>query len=220
MSRQKIFQFLRDLQVNNNKEWMDANRHRYQEAKDIWLADIQKILNLLGKYDAYIPEQNKPKDTISRINNNRRFQPDKPVYKDNFTFTIMDKSDDFCPIHISIGATHSFMGCGYPMPEKDTLQNIREGIDYEGKVLHDILNDAEFKIHFSGLSDYGGTLKTAPKGFDKEHPYIELLRYRSYVIERKLTDDEVVSDGFFEMIEKAYVASKPFQAFLKKTTSI
>lgn len=220
MKKAKIFNFLRALSENNHKDWMDVHREAYHEAKAIWLSEIETILKLLGKYDPTIPLRYRPKDTISRINNNRRFQPDKPVYKDYFTFSIMDETDAFSPLYIMIGASGSFIGTGYHQPDNNTLNNIRDAIDYEGQELIDILDHEAFKSFFGGLSDYSGKLKTAPRGFDKDHEFVELLRYKNFVVSRDLTEEEVISREFIDIIEKAYIISEPFRSFLKKANSL
>ena len=101
MSTKQIFTFLRDLTANNSKEWLDANRKHYQTAKNTWLAEIELILKRLSTHEPSL-EQVKPKETIMRINNNRRFQPDKPLYKDNIGWSIcMDMSKPGFYINLS-----------------------------------------------------------------------------------------------------------------------
>ncbi|MEY4539624.1 MAG: hypothetical protein RLZZ306_1381 [Bacteroidota bacterium] len=218
-NKQAILDFLKDLSQNNSKEWMDANRDRYVFAKDVWLAEVQQILMLLGKFNQSYFVQFKPKDCISRITNNRMFNPNLPVYKDFFTFSIMDKTDVFSPLHISVGAESSFVGCGYHNPEKQTLKNIRDAIDYDGKSLHDILEDKTFKDFFGGLSNFTEPLKTSPKGYDKDHPFVEYLRYKNYTISRNFTHEEFVSNNFLTLVEQAYELSTPFRDYLKKANS-
>ncbi len=94
----------------------------------------------------------------------------------------MDKSDIFSPLHVSVGASGSFVGCGYHNPDKQTLKNIRDAIDYEGEVLKGILEERTFKEFFGGLSNYTETLKTSPKGYAKDHPFVEYLRYKNFTV--------------------------------------
>lgn len=218
-NKQAILDFLKDLNQNNTKEWMDANRDRYVFAKDAWLEEVQQILTLLGKFDQNYFIQFKPKDCISRITNNRIFNPNLPIYKDFLTFSIMDKTDIFSPLHISVGAESSFIGCGYHSPEKQTLKNIRDAIDYDGKSLHDILENKPFKDFFGGLSNFTEPLKTSPKGYDKDHPFVEYLRYKNYTVARNLTHEEFVGNNFLTLVEQAYELSTPFRDYLKKASS-
>ncbi|MEO0897164.1 MAG: DUF2461 domain-containing protein [Bacteroidota bacterium] len=219
-NNKKVLNFLLDLSKNNSKEWMDINRDKYIDAKEIWLKEVQKILTMLCKYDNDYFSQFEPKKCISRITNNRMFNPDLPTYKTYFTFSVMDKSDNFSPLHISVGIESSFVGCGYHNPDKKTLKNIREAIDYDGKSFKDIVENKEFKSFFGGLNSFIKPLKTSPRGYAKDHPYVEYLRFKSFVVARDLTQKEITGDDFLDIIEKSYVLTEPFRAYLKKANSI
>jgi uncharacterized protein (TIGR02453 family) len=218
-NRQQILEFLSDLSQNNSKEWMDENRKRYETAKELWLLEVQNILNALSKYDTNYSKIN-PKNCISRITNNRLFNKKLPIYKDFFTFSIMDKADDFSPLHISFGVSGSFVGCGYHNPDKQTLSNIRDAIDYEGQTLNDIIENKEFKDFFGGLSTFTEQLKTSPKGYPKDHPFVDYLRYKNYCVDRKLKYEDLISDNFINSIEQSYQLSTPFREFLKRANSV
>ncbi len=221
MNNQEIaLAFLKELKENNHKEWMDANRDKYLHAKKCWLEVVQRILDLLNKHEHNLYSHLEPKDCISRITNNRMYRPEMPIYKDYLTFSVMDKSDIFSPMHLSVGVENSFVGCGYHNPDNQTLKNIRDAIDYEGQVLKDIVENSHFKHFYGGLSNYKERLKTSPKGYAKDHPYVEYLRYKEFTVTKKLTHDEIISNDFFKIIEQAYLISKPFRDFLKKANSI
>jgi uncharacterized protein (TIGR02453 family) len=215
-----VLAFLKDLSQNNSKEWMDDNRERYTAAKDLWLEQVQQILTMLGRYDDAYFSRIDPKSCISRITNNRMYNPNLPIYKDNFTFSIMDKADGFSPLHVSIGGESSFVGCGYHNPDKPTLKNIREAIDYDGQSLKDILENAPFKQFFGGLSNYTEPLKTSPQGFAKDHPFVEYLRYKNYTAMHSFTQAEIEGEDFLAIVEQAYVLSEPLRVYLKKANSI
>ena len=218
-NRQQILEFLSDLSQNNSKEWMDDNRKRYETAKDLWLSEVQNILDILSKYDANHGKL-KPKNCISRITNNRLFNKNLPIYKDFFTFSVMENMDDFSPLHISFGVNGSFVGCGYHNPDKQTLSSIRDAIDYEGQILKDILENKEFKNFFGGLSTFTEPLKTSPKGYPKDHPYVDYLRYKNYCVDRKLSREDLISDNFMNIIEHSYQLSTPFREFLRRANSV
>jgi uncharacterized protein (TIGR02453 family) len=215
-----ILAFLKDLGQNNSKEWMDANRNRYIQAKECWLTEVQKILLILCKYDNEYFSRFQPKDCISRITNNRIFNPNLPLYKDYFTFSIMDKTDMFSPLHVSIGGEKSFVGCGYHNPEKHTLKSIRDAIDFDGQALKDILENKRFKSFYGGLSNYLEPLKTSPKGYSKDHPFVEYLRYKIFTVMHELTAKDIEGKNFLPIIEEAFTLAKPFRDYLKKASSL
>lgn len=219
VEKEYIFRFLRDLGNNNSKDWMDENRNRYDTAKKRWIEEIDLILKRLSEHDTYF-EQFKPKDTLSRINNNRRFHPDKPVYKDYFTCAPSTKEDAISRIHISIGVSGSFAGGGLHRPDKENLDKIRGAIDYDGQELLDIINHKDFQNLFGGLADMGSKLKTSPQGYSNEHKYVELLRYKNYLAKKDFTQKEVASENFIDLIEECYLALQPLNHFLRKALSV
>lgn len=127
--KRKIYQFLQDLTANNSKDWMDENRERYHEAKDIWLEEIDLILQRLAYHDARYGKL-RPKDCVTRINNNRMFHSDRPVYKDHFAFSPSGKDEPALYLHVS--PKESFIGGGIHNTENKVLKSLREAIDYDG----------------------------------------------------------------------------------------
>jgi len=214
MSKKKIFTFLKSLANNNSKEWMDANRPKYQEAKDIWLNEIQLILDRLSKYNSAF-EQVHPKQTITRINNNRRFHPNKPIYKDFFSCS-PQLGDWVVGFYIQVSQERSMIGGGTWRPEAAVLRKIRDGIDYDGDELLDIINAAPFQKVFGGLTHDDQMLKTSPRGFDQDHKHIDLLRRKSFTGIQMLTPADVISDSYIDTIEEAYVSLQPLNEWLKK----
>ncbi|WP_235297394.1 DUF2461 domain-containing protein [Portibacter marinus] len=213
MNNRKIFDFLRDLQENNSKEWMDENRDRYHEAKEIWIDQCAAILDRLAKID---PKYGKiePKSTIMRINNNRMFHPDRPVYKDNFAFSPGEMSDPALYVHVSPNG--SFMGGGLHHPDNKTLKKIRAAIDYDGEELLKILQEDKFQQFYGGLSEDPDQLKTSPRGYSEDHQHIELLRRKNFTAIHSLTQKEVNGSDFTDIVERGFKIIQPFNAYLKK----
>ncbi|MEM8764117.1 MAG: DUF2461 domain-containing protein [Bacteroidota bacterium] len=214
-----IYDFLRDLKNNNSKEWMDANKSRYQKAKNRWLQEIELILERLSKHNSFFA-QFQPKQTIMRINNNRMFHPDKPVYKDYFACSPNVKTNPIAHIHIAAGLSWSFLGGGLWAPEKSILNRVREAIDYDGEVLKDIINEKKFQRMFGGLATDSKKLKSAPKGYSKAHEHIDLLRYNNLTAQINLTEGMVISDHFVDFVEEAYITLKPLNDYLEKAISV
>lgn len=213
MNKRRIYDFLRDLTDNNSKEWMDANRERYHEAKQIWLEEIQILLDRLAKHDPRM-KQIAPKETIFRINNNRQFHPDRPVYKDNFAFSPSSVEDPSFYLHLS--PSESFIGGGLYRPDNKVLKKIRAAIDYDGEKLIKLSNKQSFQDFYGGLAEDQDKLKTSPRGYDVEHRHIELLRRKNFVAIHPLTQKEVISNDFVDIVEKAFVELIPLNKYLKQ----
>lgn len=214
MTKRYIFDFLRDLRNNNSKEWMDENRERYHHAKDTWIAEIKKIQQRLIQHDS-IFENVPPKSTLSRINNNRRFHQDKPIYKDFFTCTPSSLKGR-ATFHISIGPGQSFIGGGIYRPDKDTLDKVRAAIDYNGQDLKEVIEKPSLVDYYGGLAEDDQKLKTSPQGYDIEHQHIELLRRKNFVAIRPVTNEEFTGEHFIDLVEEGYLAVKPLLDYLNQ----
>lgn len=215
--KKQIFDFLKALDANNSKEWMDAHRAEYMRAKDTWLAEIETILKRLSKHNPAFADVD-PKSTITRINRNRRFNPDKPIYKDNFTCTPFGGMNSPA-FHISISPNGSFMGGGLYHPDSPTLLKLREAIDYDGDVLLKIVGKKSFKDFYGGLDTDAEALKKAPQGYSPDHPFIDLLKRKNFISTVTLTQKEIIADDFPKLVEKAYVAIKPMLDYLDKAVN-
>ncbi len=218
MSFYKLYDFLRDLQENNNKEWMDANRKQYHEIRDWYIEWLDKINQKLSDTD---PEyyDTPGKKAINRINNNLLYHPNKPTYKDHFGAGLDQKSKqgDF---YIHLGTSESFIAGGYWKPNNKILKSIREAIDYNGEDFLKIINKKSFKATFGDLIDTDEKLTTSPKGFSQDHPHIDLLRYKTYAVEHRLTQKEVMQGDFEKKLITVYKEMLPFRRYLNEAVTV
>lgn len=208
-----LFNFLRELANNNSKEWMDQNRARYHQVRNDfidWLGNLDKELQRIDP--EYVPTPGR--SAIHRINNNLMFHPDKPVYKNHFGAT-MDRVKRKSDFYLHFGINECFIGIGYYHPSSNILQLIREAIDYDGEELQRILEKDDFQNSFGSL-ETDAMLKTSPKGFSKEHPHIDLLRYKSFAAMHPLSEKSVCSPNFMKEVIRLYKLSMPFRHYLNK----
>ena len=218
MDFQKMYEFLRELQKNNSKDWMDVNRKWYHEIRDSYIQWLNHMNERLAAIDdGYFDTPGKK--AINRINNNLMFHPNKPVYKNHFGATL-DKRNKQSDFYIHLGTKESFLASGYYHPETKLLKSIREAIDYNGEELIKILNKKSFKKTFGELIDDGDRLTNAPKGFSKEHPHIELLKNRTFAVMHRVTQKEVYSSHFEEKVIEVYKESLPFRRYLDEAVSV
>lgn len=218
-TKQDILSFLHDLSEHNSKEWMDENRSRYHAAKDRWIEEVEHILDRLSGHNPGFAMV-RPKDTLSRINNNRRFHPDKPVYKDFFSCEPSGKMRGTSLFYLSVGVSWSFVGGGMHNPEKEQLKAFRAAIDYDGAAFSELLKAPAFQKVYGGLSHFRNPLKSAPKGYKKDHPYIEHLRLQAITASTEIKEADFLSDGFVDFIEEAYLAFKPMEDYLLEVMQV
>lgn len=208
-------QFLTDLKHNNEREWFLNNRKRYDEAKLNFEIFTQALINGISDFDPAVRGL-EAKNCTYRINRDIRFSNDKSVYKTHLGAFIVrggKKNGDKYPgyyFHIEPG--NSMIAGGAYMPPAPWLSAIREKIDEEGELLVKILRNKDFVKYFGKIE--GEKLKTAPKGYPRDHPHIELLRLKSYLVDRQISDAEVTGNDCFNFVKEACRTMKPLNDFL------
>lgn len=210
------FKFLKDLKNNNNREWFNDNKKRYEAAKEEFETFIGALITNISKFDAPIGSL-EPKKTIFRIYRDVRFSTNKNPYKINFGAHLSSspsKIHDRAGYYIQIQPGNSFLAGGAYLPPSAWINKIRQEIDYNTDEFKKILNNATFKKYFGGIT--GEQLKTAPKGYPKDHPEIELLRYKSYLVSNECGDKVVTSEDFLSHATSVFKAMKPFDDFLNR----
>jgi len=211
------FKFLRDLDKNNDKEWFEGHRDRYDTALENLTDVAEQLIDDAASYDPDIAKLDlEPEKCISRIHRDMRFQKGKPPYKTDWFITLggepqAGKGAGYF-LHVQSGG--SYAGGGLYTPDAKTLHRIRERISArfaewktvaEGKRLISIVPD--------GVTP-PDELKTMPHGFDKDDPAAEYLRMKGYVANRELSNADLEGEKAQTLIVEAFKAAKPLVAFL------
>lgn len=209
----KSFAFLREIAENNNKEWFEENKPTFREAQAEFAEFIGLLLPKAKIIDKTLTSL-EPKDVIYRIYRDVRFSKDKTPYKNNFAaqFARSGRKSDTPCYYLHIEPNNSFIAAGVWMPLPPILKKIREEVDYNGDLLLEILNEPIFKDNFSEI--VGERLRTIPKGFSKDHIHTDLLQLKSYIVEKKFTDEEVLAPNFVEVCENYIQIMQPFNQWL------
>lgn len=213
------FQFLADLKLNNNRDWFQENKPRYEAAKEEFTQFVDHLIERITEFDPSIGHHS-AKGCVFRIYRDVRFSKDKSPYKTNFGAHItsaIKRSDIHSRagyyLHLSPG--DSMLAGGAYMPKGDWLKNIRQSLDLHGDEFRAILANKEFQKYFGELE--GEQLKRAPKGYDVDHPEIELLRYKSFLGSHRMKDVQVLDPGFLDHAANAFQALFPFDEFLNQS---
>ena len=217
MDFSSMFDFLERLQKNNHKDWMDQHRKEYFAVRNSFIDWLDKMNGKLAEIDPdYFDTPGKK--AINRINNNLMFFPNKPVYKDHFGAGLdqLSKQGDF---YIELGVAESFLGGGYWYPSSKVLKSIREAIDYNGSELESIIYKKSFQKLFGGCLP-AETLKNAPKGYTNDHPYIDLLKMKSFAAGVTFSRKEVLASSFENKVLDVYSELLPFRRYLNKAISV
>lgn len=210
---QEILNFLSELKENNNKEWFDQNRNRYEASRKKVLFLTEKVIHEIARFDPEIGIPD-PKNCVFRIFRDVRFATDKTPYKTNMGSYIAKggRKSISAGYYIHIEPGNSFVGGGSYCPPPEALKAIRTEIfDHPEDFKQLILNNSFRKVY---PDMYDDKLKTAPKGFPKEFPEIDLLKYKSYAFTSKLEDTMVTSDAYVDKIVSAFKELSPVNHFL------
>lgn len=216
MLQKSTLQFLNDLKENNHKEWFQENRKTYEAAKADFLSLIEAVLAELSKADPTL-KGIVAKDTVFRINKDIRFSKDKSPYKTNFGSGISrdGKKLPLAGYYFHLEPGKSFLAGGIYMPEPDKLKIIREEIAYDSSELDAIFAQKEFKKYFPDFEAFD-KLSTAPKGFDKNHPKVEWLKQKSFIVSANIGDADLTSPKALELISGRLKTIVPLVNYLNK----
>jgi len=214
-----VFDFLKQLAVNNSKEWFHANKPLYQEAKIAFEKYVQYLIGRTSEIDRSVKNLN-AKDCVFRIFRDIRFAKDKTPYKNNFGAYIVEggRKSVFAGYYFHIEPDNSFIGGGIYCPQPEQLLAVRKQILSNSKTFKSIINNSEFKKVFPEI--YGEKLKSAPRGFDKNFDDIELLRYKSYTFVKNTSDKDISSKNLSDNIIKVFGTLKPVNDYLNKAIRI
>lgn len=213
MISEKIFDFLSALAANNNREWFHDNKPSYIEARQEFEHFVANFIGMIGQTD---PSIGKPtaKESIFRLNRDIRFSNDKRPYKQNFgCYVAQGGRKSILPgYYIQFEPGASFFGGGIYCPQADVLKKVRNEIAVFPEDLSAILEKPSFKQTFGPL--WPDQLKSAPKGFPKDHVAIELLKYKSYTATCNFTDEQCMAPGFENELKQAISNLRPLNEFL------
>ena len=214
--------FLQELSANNNRDWFNANKSRYEEhVLDVALRFIEAMQEPLARIaPRFTAVPQRSGGSLMRVYRDTRFSKNKLPYKTNvgIQFRHEQARDVHSPgyyVHIEPGQV--FVGVGMWRPDSGPLRSIRERIAERPGEWRKAVGDARFRRHFE-LS--GDSLTRPPRGFDKDHECIDDIRRSSFIAIRNLTGDDAVAPGFRRKVETAFSAGTPFMQFLCRAVGV
>lgn len=207
----------------NEREWFKLHEPVYRRCEKEFKDFIQAFSEMLVSVDPQIPPL-PPKDVVHRIYRDIRFSNDKTPYKTGLSasFSRSGRKGIFAFYHILIkSGDESLIAAGAWRPGRDELSSIRNHILHSPDRLREILSDPEFVTNFGeprphpegkrrSVFGHEDELKTAPKGIDKHHKDIDLLKCRSLAVSRTFTDEQVLNSDFIEQLKSVVRILRPF----------
>jgi uncharacterized protein (TIGR02453 family) len=219
---QALFDFLKDLKKNNNRPWFKSNKARYEsDVRGALLHFIEAFRVPLKRISAHFVVDPRPVGgSLFRIYRDVRFSPDKSPYKTNVGVQFRHESakDVHAPgfyLHLEPGRV--FVASGSWHPDSKALAKIRDAIVDDAQGWKKVKGNRKFKntCVFAGES-----LKRVPRGYDPEHPFLEDLKRKDFIVTTEFTEEDARDSDFMIRVGKTYEAAKPFMKFLTKALGI
>lgn len=211
-----IFRFLKELSVNNNREWFQQNKHTCEEVRSEFEKLVASVISTISLFDESIRTV-EVKDTTYRIYRDTRFSPDKTPYKTHLGAYInaKGKKSQHCGYYIHIEPGNCLLAGGSICPPPKLLKEIRQAIYDNIDEYRSIIEDPAFKKYFPVIGER--FLKTPPKGFPKDFEYIDYLKCKEYTCSYYIPDDFFSDPDFLNSVEDVFRQMKRFADFMNYT---
>ncbi len=213
----EIFEYLKDLEQNNNREWFAANKDRLQPVRSQFESFFDDLIQKIYKFDESIGRQTAAK-CMYRMHRDTRFSKDKTPFKIHIAAFVASggyKQHHMPGYYLHIQNNESCAGAGLHMPLPKDLDKIRKEIYYNIDEFKAIIESPDYCRFYNGF--FGpDKLKKAPKNFPSDFPDIELLKNKSYSIITEFSNEEVLSKDFFDRVLSAFKVAHPFNRFLNR----
>lgn len=210
--------FLSKLQAHNNREWFGKNRAEYEQAREAFEIFVDTLIHDYSRFEDL--KGISAKDCIFRIYRDVRFAKDKSPYKTNMGALISSggKNSGRVGYYVHL-APHdeSLIAGGLYMPSGEQIAKFRRAIARDGKPFKKIIAAKEFKKYFGTIE--AEKLKTAPVGYARDHPEIEILKWKQVVAYHHVSNAQVASANFASHTLSVFKALKPFLDYLNSVVS-
>jgi len=214
----KVFDFLKLIQKNNNREWFNDNKNLFLEAQSDFQDFTEEVISEMGKFDETILKLD-AKKSLLRIYRDTRFSKDKTPYKTYFGASLgMGKINTKAGFYLHVEPEKSFLGSGIYLPDSPVLKEIRKEISLFKDDFLKAIDDKDFKKYYNEL-DQEHKLKNVPQGFEKEDPMGEYLKLKSFIGVHKVTNKDLSDKNTVKNISKIFEAAKPLNDFLDTSIS-
>jgi len=214
--KSELFQFLTDLKANNNRDWFNANKNRYE-------AELRgPLLQFITDFGVRLPELSphfvadtrKVGGSLFRIYRDVRFSKDKTPYKTNagVHFRHEAAKDVHAPgFYLHLEVDGCFGGVGIWHPDNKTLGKIRDAIVEKPDAWTSATTNPAFTEQWQLAGD---SLKRPPKGYDRDHPLIVDLKRKDFIAVTSFTQAQICSPGFIDLYSEICKPTLPFMKFL------
>lgn len=212
-----FLEFFKELAANNNKDWFDTNRKRYENiVREPFKNFVSLVINEVHKHDSSINIE--AKDAIFRINRDVRFSKDKTPYKLHVGAVVskLGRKDKLnAGVYFELGPEHLGFFGGARLPDKIQLENLRRYIIANNEEFERLITSNDFSNHFpDGIK--GEKNKRLPKDLLESAKKQELIFNKQFYYQAFLDPREITTDRLLDIIIEHYLASKAVNDYLTK----
>tara|TARA_Y100000022_G_scaffold194243_1_gene198359 strand:- start:58 stop:729 length:672 start_codon:yes stop_codon:yes gene_type:complete len=201
--------FLRELKLNNNRDWFNANKQRFNSIHSGIKEFANEVNESLKKSDDI------EKLKIFRIHRDLRFSKDKTPYKKNIGMAFHRAKPELRGgYYLEISADESFIAVGFWNPNKEDLLRIRKEIEVDGQEFKSVINHNKIKNVWGEIK--GQEVKTSPKGFNVDHQHIDLIKKKQFIFIKKLKDEEILDENFHKKLVSYFLSIRPFFDYMSE----
>lgn len=208
----EVLVFFKELNNNNNRDWFTENKKRFKSLEadvKLFYTAIHERLNTHDDID---------KMKLFRIYRDVRFSKDKTPYKTHFGGSFhRTKPRLRGGYYLHIAPGDSFLAVGFWQPNPADLMRIRKEFELDADPFREIIRAQPFNETWGTLA--GEEVKTAPKGFNREDPNIDLIRKKQFIFTKKFSDKQVVSKDFLNEIDHAFKVVRPYFDYMSEVLS-
>jgi uncharacterized protein (TIGR02453 family) len=213
--KKSTFDYLKSIAKNNSRDWFIENKLKYNEARDNFETFVHELIQEITVFEP-VMKGLEVKSCVYRFNRDIRFSNDKSPYKTHFGAFIVrggkKNGDKLAGYYFHVEPGKSIIAGGAYMPPAQWLSTIREKIDDDSTQIREIVKNKDFIKYFGKIE--GEKLKKAPKGYPVNHPDIELLKQKSFLVFNEVKDNFAISQELFKHTINVFKAMKPFNDFL------
>jgi uncharacterized protein (TIGR02453 family) len=209
--------FLDELGRHNDKAWFNEHRPAYDVARSLFERLVDDLIDELRSTDHL--QGLSARDCMARIYRDIRFSKDKSPYKINMGAMIAPGGwgANWLGYYISIQPRgQSMVAGGWYNPGPQQLNRFRQVINRDATGFKALISATGFVEAFGDIE--GDRLKTAPKGYDREHADIKLLQLKQITAVHRFSDQEVLASDFASQVVIKCHALKPFLEYLTLVT--
>jgi uncharacterized protein (TIGR02453 family) len=205
--KKEVLSFFKKLEKNNNREWFEINKPEFKRIE----AEVKHFGQQLK--EALEATEHIDRVKLFRVYRDVRFSKDKTPYKTHFGISMHREKPCYRGgYYVHLKPNKNFSAVGFWDPNKEDLLRIRKELELDPSEFRELMQESDFKNTWGDLE--GEEVKTAPKGFSKEDPNIDLIRKKMFLFRKKYSDKEVLSPNFLEQLAQDFRTVRPFLDYM------